>query len=157
MGEVYDKKLLKMGDKQRNQFQWDHTENALTFWSMHVMKSIEYYKDSLHDFFLKNPCYATEKYDGTNVAKDDRGQLYSRRLLIEDKEDTFIETTLKKVKEANIADFRSKLLEVADLDKSVLDRCVVYGSLFATPILTTRKGVFSVTGKFLELVFLSKK
>jgi len=118
-----------MGDKQRNQFQWDHTENALTFWSMYVMKSIEYYKDSLHDFFLKNPCYATEKYDGTNVAKDDRGQLYSRRLLIEDKEDTFIETTLKKVKEANIADFRSKLQEVADLDKSVLDRCVVYGEL----------------------------
>jgi len=116
-----------MADKSRNQYQWDHTENALTYWAMFVSKSIEYHKDTLQDFFLKNLCFATEKYDGTNVAKDDRGQLYSRRLLIENDEEEFIDTNLKKIREANIADFRKKLTEVADLDESVVNRVVVYG------------------------------
>merc|ERR1711874_2656 len=123
-------KIPKMGDKSRpHQYQWDHTENALQYWAMQVTKLIEYHKESLEYFFLENECYATEKYDGTNVAKDDRGQVYSRRLLIDDDEEKFIETSLTKVRESNVEDFRNRLEEVACLDESVLARCVVYGEL----------------------------
>jgi len=119
-----------MGLKPKNNdYQWDHTENALTYWATVVTKLMGYHKESLEDFFNKNLCYASEKYDGTNVAKDDKGQVYSRRLQIEDDEEEFNDTNLKKIRDANIADFRGKLQNVADLDDSVVSRCIVYGEL----------------------------
>lgn len=63
------------------------------------------------------------------MAKDDRGQLYSRRLQIDDDVDEFIETNLKTIRDANIAGFRSRLQEVADVDGTVVSRCIVYGEL----------------------------
>ena len=114
---------------KNNENQWEHTENALTYWAMKVTKLIDYHKESLDDFFNKNLCYATEKYDGTNVAKDDRGQVYSRRLQIDDDAEEFIDTNLKKIRDANIADFRSRLQEVAEVDEGIVSRCIVYGEL----------------------------
>jgi len=114
---------------KNNENQWEHTENALTYWSGQVTKLIGYHKESIEDLFHKNLCYASEKYDGTNVAKDDRGQVYSRRLQIEDDVDVFIETNLKKIRDANIADFRSRLQEIADVDETVVSRIIVYGEL----------------------------
>ena len=114
---------------KNNENQWEHTENALTYWATKVTKLIDYHKESLDDFFNKNLCYATEKYDGTNVAKDDRGQVYSRRLQIDDDAEEFIDTNLKKIRDANIADFRSRLQEVAEVDEAIVSRCIVYGEL----------------------------
>merc|ERR1712013_715930 len=120
----------KMGARPKNnENQWEHTENALTYWATKVTKLIDYHKESLDDFFNKNLCYATEKYDGTNVAKDDRGQVYSRRLQIDDDAEEFIDTNLKKIRDANIADFRSRLQEVAEVDEAIVSRCIVYGEL----------------------------
>jgi len=116
-----------MTDKKFSQYQWEHTENALTFFAMIVNKMIGYHRDSLHQVFLQQSCFATEKFDGTNVAKDDAGQIYSRRLLIDDASDTFIDTDLKKVKEANIKAFRNILVEVAGLDDAIVNKVVVYG------------------------------
>ena len=116
-----------MCEKYRNQYQWHHTENALAFVAMFVTKTIGYHRENLHEFFLKNTCFATEKYDGTNIAKDDKGQVYSRRLMIDDKDEEFLDTNLRKVREANIAQFRNRLLEVGGLDANIVSNCVVYG------------------------------
>ena len=45
---------------------------------------------------LKSSCFASEKYDGTNIAKDDEGHIYSRRFPIDDDKDMFIKTNLKQ-------------------------------------------------------------
>eukprot|EP00092_Neocalanus_flemingeri_P092206 GFUD01117024.1.p1 GENE.GFUD01117024.1~~GFUD01117024.1.p1 ORF type:complete len:399 (-),score=129.25 GFUD01117024.1:449-1645(-) len=116
-----------MGDKSKHSFRWDHTENALTFWSTFVTRNIGNQKDRLYELFLQNPCYATEKYDGTNIAKDDGGQIYSRSLLIDEGEKDFNKINLKKVKEADVAEFRNQLTEVAVLDPDDLNKCLVYG------------------------------
>ena len=46
-----------MSDELKNQFLWDHHENALTFLTYIVEKSITYHEDRLHDFFLKTRCF----------------------------------------------------------------------------------------------------
>jgi len=114
-----------MGEKFKHSYRWEETENALAFWSMQVTENIENQRDRLHELFLQDTCFATEKYDGTNIAKDEGGQIYSRRLLIDEKEQDFQNTNLKKVKEANVVEFKNKLVEAADLDD--VNKCVVYG------------------------------
>ena len=83
--------------------------------------------DNPDKLFLETDCFATEKYDGTNIAKDDVGQIYSRRFAMEEGQEMFIKTSLKKVKEAKIDKFRTCLIEAAGLDPTVLRKCVVYG------------------------------
>merc|ERR1711892_1237360 len=127
MGERGWQKLLKMSEPQKHGYRWDHTENALTFWSMFVTKNIGNHRERIYDLFLDRPCFSTEKYDGTNIAKDDGGQIYSRRLLIGEEQEEFMETNLKKVKEANILELRNKFLECAELDTSNIIKFVSYG------------------------------
>jgi len=127
MGERGWQKLLKMSEPQKHGYRWDHTENALTFWSMFVTKNIGNHRERIYDLFLERPCFATEKYDGTNIAKDDGGQIYSRRLLIGEEQEEFMETNLKKVKEANVLELRNKFLECAELDTSNIIKFVSYG------------------------------
>ena len=55
-----------MGENQKHGYRWDHTENALTFWSMFVTKNIGNRSERMYDLFLNRPCFVTEKYDGTN-------------------------------------------------------------------------------------------
>jgi hypothetical protein len=92
-----------------------------------VRKYVSHDKEKLHKFFLQTPCFATEKYDGTNISKDEEGKVYSRRHLLDADQEEFIKTSLKKVKEANIVDFRNHLIEVAGLDASIISKCLVYG------------------------------
>jgi hypothetical protein len=89
-----------------------------------IFKSI---KDNPNKLFLETPCFVTEKFDGTNIAKDDLGQIYSRRFPLEEGQDTFIKTSLKKVKDANIVMFRDMLIEAGGLDAEGIKKCVVYG------------------------------
>ena len=116
-----------MGENQKHGYRWDHTENALTFWSMFVTKNIGNRSERIYDLFLNRPCFVTEKYDGTNIAKDDGGQIYSRRLLIGEGKDNFLDTNLKKVKEANVLEFRNRLLETAELEINNVIKFVSYG------------------------------
>jgi len=116
-----------MSENQKHGYRWDHTENALTFWAMFVKTHIGNHRQRIYDLFLENPCFVSEKYDGTNVAKDDAGQVYSRRLLIEQGQEEFMETSLKKVRDADVKELRNKILEVAELDIANIIKFVSYG------------------------------
>jgi len=120
-----------------------------------VTKNIGNRKDRIWQLFLRTPCFATEKYDGTNIAKDDTGQIYSRKLLIDKGQDEFIETKLTKVQEANVDGFKERVLEAAKLDKSVLNKFVVYGEFICNKYYDYLKrsiiGNWKVFGATLEV------
>ena len=113
-----------------NTHQWPHTENANKGVSSLVMK---YTPEDLTEMFLQSPVFATEKLDGTNVAKDDSGQLYSRRLKIGAQISHFQKTSLASVRSANIRRFRGSLCLAGDLEEANLDLCLVYGELMCNP------------------------
>ena len=79
--------------------------------------------------FFETEVFAVEKLDGTNVSKDDSGQLYSRRLHISADAEVFSKTTLKNVKAADIKMAKKKLCERIDLKESILEKLIVYGEL----------------------------
>ena len=115
-----------MADLRANNHQWPHTENANKGFHNLVMRSEQ---EDLEQTFLNLPIFATEKLDGTNVCKDDTGQLYSRRLEIGDQESHFQATSLSQVREADIALFSKKLCLAAGLQEELISRCLVYGEL----------------------------
>merc|ERR1712064_103254 len=109
-----------------NHYQWPHTINANKGFLNLVLQSNQ--KD-LQELFLKIPTFATEKLDGTNIAKDTTGQLYSRRLEIGGSQSHFLKTSLNKVREADIGKFCQKLCLKAGLEEGSIRRCLVYGEL----------------------------
>ena len=138
----------------KHSYQWEHTENAYSVFSTMVRKYLPNNKDRLYKFFLQTPCYATEKYDGTNIAKDDQGRIYSRRYLLNNEQEEFIKTSLEKVKEADINKFRDKVIESAGLEQDSVNRCLVYGELMCNKFYdySTRGivGCWNVFGAVLE-------
>ena len=110
-----------MSDLVPNPHQWPHTENANRGFHSLVM---QYRPEELAEIFLKTPSFATEKLDGTNVAKDDTGQVYSRRLKIGPDESHFQKTPLSTVRSADISRFRDLLCLAGglELESLSLDR-----------------------------------
>jgi hypothetical protein len=139
----------------KHNHQWDHTENAYTVFSYLVRKYVSNHTERLPKFFLQTPCFATEKYDGTNICKDDEGMIFSRRYLIDPDQEEFIKTSLGKVKEADILKFKNRIMEVAGLDVNVISKCLVYGELMCNGFYDYRSrgivGDWKVFGAILEL------
>ena len=115
---------------EKNLYQWDSTENALAFINQNVVKNK---KQDPEKIFLNTPCFVTEKYDGSNLAKDDLGIIYSRRFALGEDEQEFIKTSLKKVREADIKRFKSILIKIAGLDPKIIVKCVAYGEFICNP------------------------
>merc|ERR1711872_1054051 len=140
---------------EQHGYQWQHTENALVAFSNLVKRYLSSDKDRLHKIFLDTPCFATEKYDGTNVAKDEDGCLYSRRLMIGKEQTMFLQTDLKTVKEANVVDFKQKLIDVADLDQNLVKKFLVYGEFMCNQYYDYKErnviGGWKVFGAVLEI------
>jgi len=109
----------------KNEYQWASTENALAFINMLVVKNKM--KEDPEKVFLETPCFVTVKYDGSNLAKDDAGIIYSRRFALGDDEQEFIKTSLKKVRDADIKKFKALLVESAGLDPDNIVKIIVYG------------------------------
>ena len=87
---------LKEGDVL-HPYQWPQTKNAvITF--CNLFRKYKNNKEELEQIFLKTPVYATEKLDGTNKAKDDGGQLYARRIFIDEDVKEWQKTSLDEVK-----------------------------------------------------------
>jgi hypothetical protein len=94
---------------------------------------MKYRPEDLTEMFLQSPVFATEKLDGTNVAKDDTGQLYSRRLKIGAEESHFQKTPLASVRSADITRFRASLCLAGGFEEASLSLCLVYGELMCNP------------------------
>jgi len=123
VSQVAEERFSFQMSQEKHNYQWDSTENALTIFSTLVKKK----KNDPDKFFLETLCFATEKYDGSNLAKDESGQIYSKNFLIEEKDEEFIKTSLRKIREANVADFKNILIKAAGLDGDVVTKCIVYG------------------------------
>merc|ERR1711872_279937 len=126
--------LRKVGDTfemstDKNEYQWASTENAYAFITLHVVKNKNQDPEKI---FLNTPCFVTEKYDGSNLAKDDVGIIYSRRFALGDDEQEFIKTSLKKVREADIKLFKTVLVENTGLELDNIVKCIVYGEFIIT-------------------------
>ena len=62
---------------EKNEFQWEHTPIFLDDLTIIAQEA----KETIGDF-LQKKCVATEKFDGTNISKDDEGIIYSKRIVI---------------------------------------------------------------------------
>ena len=110
--------------------QWPHTCNAnLAFKS--VVNTFN--QKELEEVFLETPTFATEKLDGTNLAKDETGQIYSRRLKVGADKSHYQRTSLSQVREADIRKFRELLCSAGDIEGTAVSLCVVYGELICNP------------------------
>ena len=62
------------------------------------------------------------KFDGTNIAKDDDGTLYSRRFVLEEHTERFQQTSLQKVKEADIRLVRRLILKYCHIEANIISK-----------------------------------
>lgn len=108
---------------ERHNHQWEHTENFLS--------GLAYLSNSekLNVFLQETPCSASIKYDGTNIAKDDVGTLYSRRFVMEKDATKFQHTSLDEVKKADIQLVKRLLLKEADIEETLITKTITFGEL----------------------------
>ena len=117
-----------------NPYQWGDTENALTIWMGKLVDEKLGYED-LDEYFLKREFTMCEKFDGTNIGRDRKGQIYSRRILIESDRKEFIETSLECVKKTNVNSFHLYLKKELDIYGEGILNTVVIGELMCNPNL----------------------
>ena len=72
---------------------------------------------------------ATEKLDGTNVGKDDEGNIYGRRLLIDKDKTSYQKVSLDRVKTADICKVKMEICKVLKIDETDLKKFLVFGEL----------------------------
>ena len=69
------------------------------------------------------------KFDGTNIAKDDEGTLYSRRFVLEEHTERFQQTSLQKVKEADIRLVRRLILKYCHIEANIINKGRVHSMI----------------------------
>jgi len=89
------------------------------------------------------PVTLSQKYDGTNVGKDENGEMYGRNKMIGPKESSYQKTDLKCVKAIDAAKMKESFIEATGLDPALIEKFVVYGELMCNPNLYdyTKNGV----------------
>ena len=109
-------------------FQWSHTENAIYMFHKILEKNIDN-RSNLEELFFKTTVCATEKLDGTNVAKDESGQIYGRRMPISKDTKLYQKTSLEAVRSADIEKVKTTILKQANLERNSIKKFILYGEL----------------------------
>ena len=86
-------------------------------------------KEQLNDWLFNNQVYASVKYDGTNVGRDENGLMYGRNKTIKVGTGSYQKTPLKMVEKINVVAIRAELVAQASISDELIDRIVVYGEL----------------------------
>ena len=115
-------------------YQWGQTNNALNIFSSYYSYTRDpsreaFGHDKLREILLETPAVATEKLDGTNVGKDDEGNIYGRRLLIDKGKTSYQRVSLDKVKTADICKVKMEICKVLKIDETELRKFLVFGEL----------------------------
>ena len=115
-------------------YQWGQTNNALNIFSSYYSYTRDpsreaFGHDKLREIILETPAVATEKLDGTNVGKDDEGNIYGRRLLIDKDKTSYQRVSLDKVKTADICKVKMEICKVLKIDETELRKFLVFGEL----------------------------
>jgi len=108
---------------ERHNHQWEHTENFLS--------ALAYlsYSEKLNVFLQESPCSASIKFDGTNIAKDNDGTLYSRRFVMEKEAKKFQHTSLEEVTKADIQLVKRLILKEAGIEDTLISKTITFGEL----------------------------
>ena len=93
------------------------------------------YLESLCFKVFETPVTLSQKYDGTNVGKDEYGQLYGRNKMILETETKYQNTDLTCVKEIDVAKLKVAFAEQVGVETSIIKKFVVYGELMCNPRL----------------------
>ena len=115
-------------------YQWGQTNNALNIFSSYYSYTRDPTKeafghDKLREILLETPAVATEKLDGTNVGKDDEGNIYGRRLLIDKDKTSYQRVSLDRVKTADVCRVKMEICKVLKIDETELRKFLVFGEL----------------------------
>ena len=147
-------------DGGHHNYQWGKTQNAINVFCdfYNISKTKSHNEDVmgfLKEIFMNQEVFATEKLDGTNVCKDEFGQMYGRRCLIDKKSEFYQKTSLEKVKQADIAKLKMYMCKEASIDPSKIQTCHIYGELMCNSIYDYKQrglvGGWRVFGAIVEL------
>ena len=69
------------------------------------------------------------KFDGTNIAKDNDGTLYSRRFVMDKEATKFQHTSLEEVNKADIQLVKRLILKDADIEEILISKTITFGEL----------------------------
>jgi hypothetical protein len=150
-------------DGGHHNYQWGKTQNAVNvfcdFYDISKTKSqneeVMGFLKEMEEIFMDQEVFATEKLDGTNVCKDEFGQMYGRRCLIDKKSEFYQKTSLEKVKQADIAKLKMYMCKEASIDPNKIQTCHIYGELMCNSIYDYKQrglvGGWRVFGAIVEL------
>ena len=150
-------------DGGHHNYQWGKTQNAINvfcdFYDISITKSqneeVMGFLKEMKEIFMDQEVFATEKLDGTNVCKDEFGQMYGRRCFIGKQNEFYQKTSLEKVKQADIAKLKMYMCKEASIDPSKIQTCHIYGELMCNSIYDYKQrglvGGWRVFGAIVEL------
>ena len=124
---------------RHHNYQWGKTTNALNdfcnfYTNFKDSDGEEIRNQRLEKAFIGRKVFATEKLDGTNVGKDECGQMYGRRCLIGKESTLYLKTSLMKVKQADIVKLKMILCKEVDIREQNIQKVLVYGELMCNTI-----------------------
>jgi len=114
-----------MADNERNTLKWASIPLMIPY----LLKGYETPREKLRAAIFSQPMQATQKYDGTNVGKDENGIMYGRNLLISDSAGNYQKTSLAGVKALNVKTLKTTLCKQIDLQEDKIDCFNLYGEL----------------------------
>ena len=123
-------KTRRMAGKHHH-YQWGKTANALNdFCNLYDKQPDDDLNERLEKALIDDQkVFATEKLDGTNVAKDECGQMYGRRCYIGQESVLYLKTSLRKVLQADVAKLKLVLCQEAGMREQQIEKILVYGEL----------------------------
>ena len=116
---------------KHHHYQWGKTANALNdFCNLYDKQPDDDLNERLEKALIDDQkVFATEKLDGTNVAKDECGQMYGRRCHIGQESVLYLKTSLRKVLQADVAKLKLVLCQEAGMREQQIEKILVYGEL----------------------------
>jgi hypothetical protein len=85
--------------------------------------------EELNEVIFERPVYATIKYDGTNLGRDETGLMYGRNKTIQPDATAYQKTPLHHAKKMDAQAVKEALQKQASLEADWIGRLVVYGEL----------------------------
>lgn len=92
-------------------------------------------KQQLNDVIFQQQVFATIKFDGTNVGRDETELMYGRNKIMQPDAKAYQKTPLDHAKKINAQAVKEALQKQAGLEVGLIERLVVYGELMCNPDL----------------------
>ena len=111
--------------KNLNPHQWGKTRNALS-WIIELVKNRKSKFRDVTKYLMEEEFTYMEKFDGTNIAKDKNGCIYTRRTQLDRNVNEFIGTSLENVKKIDVKSFHDLM---SDIVGDGVKNTIVFGEL----------------------------